>query len=95
MKDGTFWVLTDNGFGVRATRRDAMLMFHHVRVDWQRATVERVETVFLHDPDRVIPFHDGERGRRAKRYLTGTDLDIESMQPSATRSSSATSSARI
>ena len=29
--DGTYWVLTDNGFGSKANSPDAMLMFHKVR----------------------------------------------------------------
>jgi hypothetical protein len=30
MKDGSYWVLTDNGFGSKANSADAMLMFHRV-----------------------------------------------------------------
>src|SRR5687767_13844967 len=33
-KDGTYWVLTDNGFGNKRNSPDAMLMIHRVRVDW-------------------------------------------------------------
>jgi hypothetical protein len=80
MKDGTFWVLTDNGFGTKRNSPDAMLMFHRLRVDWARGTVDRLETVFLHDPARVIPFHIVNEAT-SKRYLTGADLDIESIQP--------------
>ncbi len=79
-KDGTFWVLTDNGFGNKRNSPDAMLMFHRVRIDWTRGTVDRVETIFLRDPDRVIPFHVVNEATR-ERYLTGSDLDIESIQP--------------
>ncbi len=79
-KDGTFWVLTDNGFGNKRNSPDAMLMFHRVRVDWTRGAVDRVETIFLRDPDRVIPFHVVNEAT-PQRYLTGSDLDVESMQP--------------
>ncbi|QPF75840.1 esterase-like activity of phytase family protein [Roseateles sp. DAIF2] len=79
MRDGTFWVLTDNGFGARNNSADAMLMFHQVRPDWKAGQVKRLQTVFLHDPDRKIPFPVVNEGT-AKRYLTGADLDIESMQ---------------
>lgn len=79
-KDGTYWVVTDNGFGSKGNSPDAMLMFHRVRIDWQQGTVDRLETVYVHDPDRVIPFHVVNEAI-AKRYLTGSDLDIESIQP--------------
>ena len=35
-KDGTFWIVTDNGFGNKRNSPDAMLMFHRVRIDWAR-----------------------------------------------------------
>ena len=79
-KDGTFWVLTDNGFGNKRNSPDAMLMFHRVRVDWAGGAVARIETIFLRDPDRVVPFHVVNEAT-TQRYLTGSDLDIESMQP--------------
>jgi hypothetical protein len=79
MKDGTFWVLTDNGFGAKNNSADAMLMFHQVKPDWQGGGVKRLQTLFLHDPDRKIPFPVVNEGT-AKRYLTGADLDIEAMQ---------------
>src|SRR5262245_34725761 len=79
-RDGTFWVVTDNGFGNKRNSPDAMLMFHRLRIDWTRGTVDRLETMFLHDPDRVIPFHLVNEGT-ARRYLTGSDLDVESIQP--------------
>lgn len=80
MKDGSFWVLTDNGFGAKNNSADAMLMFHKLRIDWKQGSVQRSQTLFLHDPDRKIPFLIVNEGT-SKRYLTGADLDIESMQP--------------
>jgi hypothetical protein len=80
LKDGTFLTLTDNGFGSKANSPDALLMFHVVRPDWKSGTVERVSTVFLHDPDRKVPFRIVNE-YTARRYLTGADLDIESIQP--------------
>jgi hypothetical protein len=80
LDDGTFLVLTDNGFGSKANSPDAILMFHRMRLDWRAGRAERLETVFLHDPDRVIPFAIANEGTW-KRYLTGADLDIESIQP--------------
>jgi hypothetical protein len=79
MPDGTFWVMTDNGFGAKKDSADALLMFHHVKPDWKGGTVERLRTVFVHDPDRKIPFLIVNESTK-ERYLTGADLDIESMQ---------------
>jgi len=79
MKDGSYWVLTDNGFGSKANSADAMLMFHHVQPDWKSGSVKRLQTVFLHDPDKKVPFLIVNEGTK-QRYLTGADLDIESMQ---------------
>lgn len=79
MKDGSFWVLSDNGYGSKANSADAMLMFHQVQPDWQAGSVKRLRTYFLHDPDRKIPFLIVNEGT-TQRYLTGADLDIESMQ---------------
>lgn len=80
MADGTFWVLTDNGFGSKANSPDSMLYLHHYRIDWGKGIVERLGTVFLHDPDRKVPFRIANEGTD-KRYLTGSDFDLESFQP--------------
>ena len=78
-KDGSAWVLSDNGFGSKANSPDAMLMFHHVRPDWKTGQLVVQRTVFLHDPDGVVPFNI-TNSATAKRYLTGADFDIESIQ---------------
>lgn len=78
--DGTYWVVTDNGFGSKANSPDAMLMFHRLRPNWQTGAVERLETIFLHDPDRLVPFPIVTEATE-KRYLTGADFDLESIQP--------------
>jgi hypothetical protein len=80
MKDGTFLTLSDNGFGNKANSPDAMLMFHVVKPDWKNGAVERVSSGFLHDPDRKVPFRIVNENT-ARRYLTGSDFDIESIQP--------------
>ncbi|HAP48108.1 MAG TPA: glycerophosphodiester phosphodiesterase, partial [Afipia sp.] len=54
--DGTFWVLSDNGFGSKANSPDPMLFLNNYRIDWGKGTVERVSTVFLRDPDKKVPF---------------------------------------
>ena len=80
LKDGTFLTLTDNGFGSKANSPDAMLMFHVLKPDWKSGAVERVSTTFLHDPDRKVPFRIVNE-YTPKRYLTGSDFDLESVQP--------------
>ncbi|WP_246159134.1 esterase-like activity of phytase family protein [Reyranella soli] len=72
--------MTDNGFGSKANSPDAMLMFHVLKPDWKSGAVERVSTTFLSDPDRKVPFRIVNENT-AKRYLTGSDFDIESIQP--------------
>ncbi len=78
-KEGRFWTLSDNGYGSKANSPDAMLMFHEIRPDWTRGTIERLKTVFLRDPDHKVPFHIVNEATK-ERYLTGADLDIESIQ---------------
>jgi hypothetical protein len=80
LKDGTFLTLTDNGFGSKANSPDAMLMFHIVKPDWKTGKVEHVSTTFLSDPDRKVPFRIVNENT-PRRYLTGSDFDIESIQP--------------
>ena len=77
---GAYWVLTDNGFGNRRNSSDAMLMFHKVRPDFRTGQVAVERTVFLSDPNRVIPFAI-VTDATASRYLTGADFDPESIQP--------------
>jgi hypothetical protein len=80
MEDGTFWSLSDNGFGSKSNSSDAALMLHNIRFDWENGTVERLNTVFLTDPDRKAAFPIVLEGSD-KRYLTGADFDLESIQP--------------
>ncbi len=74
-----FLVLTDNGYGNKANSVDALLMFHRVRAHWPEHRVERLETKFLHDPGKKIPFKIVLENTH-ERHLTGGDLDIESIQ---------------
>lgn len=80
MPDGTFWSLSDNGFGSKATSSDAALMLHHLAIDWDKGTIDRRETIFLSDPDGKAPFPIALEGSQT-RYLTGADFDVESIQP--------------
>ncbi|CCM75049.1 conserved hypothetical protein [Rhizobium mesoamericanum STM3625] len=82
MPDGTFWTLSDNGFGSKANSSDAMLFLHQVKFDWQTGKVDVVKNLFLSDPDKKAPFPIVLEGAET-RYLTGADFDIESVQPVA------------
>jgi hypothetical protein len=79
MADGTFWVITDNGMGNRANSPDSMLYLNRYRIDWNTGTWTPLETIFLHDPDRKVPFRIVHEGTE-KRYLTGADFDTEGFQ---------------
>lgn len=82
MPDGSFWSLSDNGFGSKTNSTDAMLMLHHLTFDWDAGSVKVEKTLFLTDPDRKAPFPIAMEGSD-KRYLTGADFDVESIQPVA------------
>ena len=79
MADGSFWILTDNGAGAKANSPDFMLYLNHYTVDFKSGQFKRKKTVFLHDPDKKVPFRIAEEGSR-QRYLTGADFDPESFQ---------------
>ncbi|KAA0682852.1 esterase-like activity of phytase family protein [Roseomonas genomospecies 6] len=77
--DGTFMVLTDNGFGSKGNSPDAMLTVHKLAIDWRTGKAAVAETLFLRDPDRKAPFPIVTEATK-ERYLTGADFDVESMQ---------------
>eukprot|EP01031_Cornospumella_fuschlensis_P049870 gene49870-61046_t len=79
MPDGSFWVLTDNGFGAKANSPDAMLYLNRYAIDFKAGSMKRLQTIFLHDPDKKVPFRIVHEGSK-KRYLTGSDFDTESFQ---------------
>lgn len=79
MPDGTYWVVSDNGFGTKANSPDAALFLSHYRMNWTTGGIERIRTVFLHDPDKKVPFRVVHEGTE-KRYLTGADFDLEGFQ---------------
>ncbi|EJW10533.1 hypothetical protein A33M_4370 [Rhodovulum sp. PH10] len=80
MPDGTFLILTDNGFGAKTNSPDTMLFLNRYRIDWASGKFERIETIFLSDPDKKVPFRIVHEGTD-KRYLTGSDFDTEGFQP--------------
>lgn len=77
--DGSYYVLTDNGFGSKANSPDAMLFFHVVRPNFATGEVVVEKTTFLSDPNHVVPFVTVMEGTDS-RYLTGADFDIEGFQ---------------
>jgi len=79
MPDGTYWVLTDNGAGSKANSPDFMLYLNHYNVDFVNGTANVLKTIFLHDPDKKVPFRIVHESTD-KRYLTGADFDPESFQ---------------
>ncbi len=79
MSDGSFWILTDNGSGAKANSPDSMLYLNRYAVDFKGGSMKRLETIFLHDPDKKVPFRIVHEGTK-QRYLTGSDFDTESFQ---------------
>lgn len=79
MVDGTYWVLTDNGYGNKVNSPDSMLYLTQYDIDFKTGKANPLKTVFFHDPDKIIPFHIINESSD-KRYLTGSDFDPESFQ---------------
>ena len=57
MDDGTFWVISDNGFGNKINSYDSMLYLNQYQIDFKDGSVKPLKSIFLHDPDRKVPFH--------------------------------------
>lgn len=79
MPDGTYWILTDNGFGSKANSPDAMLFMRQYRIDWDKGAFEPIKTIFFNDQNKVIPHRITHQDSK-RRYLTGSDFDPESFQ---------------
>ncbi len=79
MSDGSFWILTDNGSGAKANSPDSMLYLNRYAVDFKGGGMKRLETIFLSDPNKKVPFRIVHEGTQ-QRYLTGSDFDTESFQ---------------
>ena len=77
--DGAIHLLTDNGFGNRVNSTDALLVFHLARPDFATGAVAIERSVFLSDPERIVPFRIAMEASDT-RYLTGGDFDPESIQ---------------
>ncbi|MET8090241.1 esterase-like activity of phytase family protein [Micromonospora sp. NPDC005220] len=77
--DGTFDVLSDNGFGNKANSADFLLRVQRVAPGFAGGAVDVVGGINLTDPDGKVPF----ALTRADRVLTGADFDVESITRTA------------
>ncbi|MBO3745937.1 esterase-like activity of phytase family protein [Streptosporangiaceae bacterium NEAU-GS5] len=73
--DGTYDVLSDNGYGAKANSSDFLLRVHRIRPDFRPGTVNVLGGFYLRDPFKRVPF----ALTRADRTLTGADFDVESI----------------
>ncbi|GLZ41984.1 esterase-like activity of phytase family protein [Actinokineospora sp. NBRC 105648] len=73
--DGTFEVLSDNGYGTKANSADFVLRLHRIGPDFRSGAVDVLGGVNLTDPNRKVPFPL----TRPDRVLTGADFDVESI----------------
>ncbi|MFC6092325.1 esterase-like activity of phytase family protein [Saccharothrix lopnurensis] len=73
--DGTYDVLSDNGFGTKANSADFALRVQRVAPDFGSGVVDVVGGITLTDPHGHVPFPL----TRPDRVLTGADPDVESI----------------
>ena len=80
--NGDWFALSDNGYGTKANSSDYLLRTYRLAVEWgSTASGGRVSVhsfVQLADPDRRLPFAI-TREATTERWLTGADLDPESL----------------
>jgi hypothetical protein len=73
--DGTFDVLSDNGYGNQANSGDFLLRVQRLAPAFADNAVDVLGGVNLTDPDGHVPW----QLTRADRVLTGADFDVESI----------------
>ncbi len=73
--DGTFDVLSDNGYGNQANSGDFLLRVQRLAPVFGAGTVDVLGGINLTDPRGKVPW----RLTRADRVLTGADFDVESI----------------
>ncbi|NUW33227.1 esterase-like activity of phytase family protein [Nonomuraea sp. SMC257] len=73
--DGSYDVLSDNGYGAKANSADFLLRVHRIRPDFAAKSVRVLGGFQLSDPRKLVPFPL----TRADRLLTGADFDVESI----------------
>lgn len=74
-RDGSYDVLSDNGYGTIANSADFVLRIDRIIPDFTTHTVDVVGGINLTDPAGLVPWPL----TRADRVLTGADLDVESI----------------
>jgi len=80
--NGSYFILSDNGFGKRGNSSDYILSIYHVLADFRTAnggagTIQIAEVINLGDPQHLLPY---PATRTDDRLLTGADLDPESFR---------------
>ncbi|GAA2497367.1 glycerophosphoryl diester phosphodiesterase [Winogradskya humida] len=73
--DGTYDVLSDNGYGNKANSADFLLRIQHIGPVTATGQVDVLGGINLTDPFKKVPF----ALTRADRVLTGSDFDVESI----------------
>ncbi len=80
-KDGSFWFLSDNGFGAKNNSADYLLRLYNLSLtpgkkDAQRGSVKVGSHIQLRDPDKRVPWLIVNEAS-PERLLTGADFDVE------------------
>ncbi|KUL27737.1 esterase-like activity of phytase family protein [Actinoplanes awajinensis] len=73
--DGTYDVLSDNGYGNQANSADFLLRIQRLAPAFATGTVDVVGGINLTDPNGKVPW----QLTRTDRVLTGADFDVESI----------------
>ncbi|MBB2914829.1 hypothetical protein FHS43_006141 [Streptosporangium becharense] len=73
--DGTFDVLSDNGYGAKNNSADFLLRVHRIKPDFRRGEVAVLDGFDLSDPEGHVTWPL----TRPDRKLTGADFDVESI----------------
>jgi hypothetical protein len=73
--DGTYHVLSDNGYGNKANSADFLLRIQHIAPIVSSGAIDVLGGTNLTDPYRKVPFGL----TRPDRVLTGSDFDVESI----------------
>lgn len=96
--DGSYLVLSDNGFGAKGNSQDYLLSVHHIKPNTKTGKTAYLSTpIVFTDPNNLISWPiwrdggctaanklpEGYTCPTADRKLTGWDFDVESMQISA------------
>jgi len=74
-----YLMMADNGFGTKGNSADFLLRLYRVRPDFGGGGIRVHSYIQLRDPDDRIPFEITNENT-ADRFLTGADLDIESVR---------------